>query len=316
MFISSRSKAALAAAALLAAIPTLSSDALAHAVCGNRTFWATLGVDDPGVGDELSLPTINHSPSGSTGGQPVTQAGFEWDKRITEHLGLSIQDDYQWITSGGVRYQGLDNLNLGLKDEVYCNPDAELMVSVGVNRSFAYTGSRSLINNGFIGAVPNADGTGFVSVSTTNPTLYIGKGLGDLPIGYLRPLAITGQFSYSVSDRPGLTPNAWNFGGSVQYSLPYLQEHVKALGLPEVIGRLTPLVEVNFNAPTQGPQTGTISPGLLYDADTWQVGAEAVFPINNTTRQQQGIGAVVQVHFFLDDILPNSLGKPIFGASK
>lgn len=309
-------KATFAVAALLAAASADPSGAFAHAVCGNRTFWATLTVDDPGVGDELSLPTINYTSSGSVGGQPLTQYGFEWDKTITPGFGFSISDDYQSITSLGQRYYGWDNATIGLKDEVYCNPDLEFMVSVGVNRTFAYSGSKGLINNGFIGAVPNAAGTGFTSISTTNPTIYVGKGLGDLPIGYLRPLAITGQFSYGISDNVSLAPNAWTFGGSIQYSIPYLQEHVKKFDLPDFVSRLTPLVEVNFTAPTQGPQLGTISPGVLYDADTWQLGVEAVLPINNATRQQQGIGAVAQLHFFLDDIFPDSIGKPIFGARK
>ena len=34
------------------------SPAFAHAVCGDRIFPATLGIDDPGVGDELALPTL------------------------------------------------------------------------------------------------------------------------------------------------------------------------------------------------------------------------------------------------------------------
>lgn len=294
-----------AAATLLVVLLASNSSALAHAVCGNRVFPPTLTVDDPGVGDELSLPTINYQSSGASSGQPVTQFGFEWDKTITEHLGFSIQSDYQSITDQRLHFQGWDNWNAGLKYEFYCNPDWEFMASFGVNRTFAYTGSKTLINNGYIG-----------SVSSTNPTLYVGKGLGDLPIGLLRPLAITGVLTRQFSDSPGITPNAWNFGGTIQYSIPYLQQHVKSFGLPDVIARLTPLVEVNFNAPTQGPQTGTISPGLLYEADTWQVGAEAVFPLNAATRQQQGVGAVVQLHFFLDDIFPTSLGKPIFGASR
>jgi hypothetical protein len=296
------------AAAFVVPFTTLSAPptaAYAHAVCGNRVFPATLNVDDPGVGDELSLPTYTYTPSGTTGGQPTSTFGFEWDKTITEHFGFSISDNYISLKDQGVHYQGLDNIDAGLKYEFYCNPDHEFMASIGVDRTFAYTGSRSLINNGYID-----------SISSTSPTLYVGKGLGDLPIGLLRPLAITGEVSYQLSDRPGLNPNAWNFGATIQYSIPYLQEHVKALGLPEPISRLTPLVEINFNVPNGGPSTGTISPGLLYDADTWQLGVEAVFPINNVTRQQQGIGAIAQVHFFLDDIFPNSLGKPIFGASK
>ncbi len=34
------------------------SESAAHEIVGNRFFPATLGIDDPGVNDELSLPTV------------------------------------------------------------------------------------------------------------------------------------------------------------------------------------------------------------------------------------------------------------------
>ncbi len=99
---------------------------------------------------------------------------------------------------------------------------------------------------------------------------------------------------------------------SLQYSIPYLQQHVKDLGLPGFIGHLTPLVEVSLSSPHGQPTTGIVSPGLLYDADTWQFGVEANIPANNATRAGQGTGFIAQFHLFLDDIFPNSLGQPIF----
>ncbi len=38
------------------------SSAIARAVCGSRIFPATLGIDDPGVSDELALPTVGYLP--------------------------------------------------------------------------------------------------------------------------------------------------------------------------------------------------------------------------------------------------------------
>ena len=52
----------LCAAGLL----VLPADALAHAVCGERVFPATLGIDDPGINDELSFrpsPTCLRTPT-------------------------------------------------------------------------------------------------------------------------------------------------------------------------------------------------------------------------------------------------------------
>jgi len=169
-----------------------------------------------------------------------------------------------------------------------------------VIRNFARTGSSQLINAGQIG-----------NVSFTAPTLYVGKGLGDLPIGYARPLALTGELSRQFTDTPSVSADVWAYSASLQYSMPYLQQHVKALNLPAFMGRLIPIVEVALSNPDRGANTGTIAPGVLYEADTWQVGAEALIPATHASRQAQGTGFIVQLHFFLDDLLPNSLGAPL-----
>jgi hypothetical protein len=45
-------------------------------------------------------------------------------------------------------------------------------------------------------------------------------------------------------------------------------------------------------------------------ADTWQFALEAIVPMNSASGR--GVGAVGELHFFFDDIFPDSLGKPIF----
>jgi hypothetical protein len=291
------------AAALLAAPLLPASPALAHVVCGNRVFPATLTMDDPGVGDELSLPTIQYTPIPSANGTPGGNSvdyGYEFDKTITRDLGVAINGDYFTQHGAGQSLHGWDNLTVTLKDELPCIESHEFAWSVGVVRKFARTGSSQLVNAGAID-----------STSNTAPTLYLGKGLGDLPIGYFRPFAVTGELSRQFSDNPAVSPDQWSYAVSLQYSMPYLQQHVKALDLPAFLGRMVPLVEVAMSAPDHGVPTGTIAPGLLYEANTYQIGAEAVIPINNATRQMQGAGFIVQLHFFLDDLFPHSLGRPL-----
>jgi hypothetical protein len=36
-----------------------------------------------------------------------------------------------------------------------------------------------------------------------------------------------------------------------------------------------------------------------------------VIPVNHASGK--GVGVLFQAHLFLDDVLPNSLGKPLFG---
>src|SRR5207248_5346811 len=53
----------------------------------------------------------------------------------------------------------------------------------------------------------------------------------------------------------------------------------------------------------------TIQPGIIWSGTYFQIGAEAIIPVNK--RSGHGYGGVVQLHVYLDDIFPNSIGKPI-----
>jgi hypothetical protein len=296
--------------------------ASAHAIAGVRLFPVTLTMDDPGVADEVSIPTFQYSRSGADGGSGPTHEydfNFEYDKTITRNLSLGV--NYGWSvfqTNGAKTQTGFQNLSITAKYQAYVNAAHEFIVSLGVTREFGRTGTSH---------------TGADEYGATSPTIYAGKGLGDLPIGYLRPLAITGELSYTIADKKlklrqvadpdtGListqsnngTNNAWSGGVSIQYSIPYLQSQVRDFGLPHFIGGLIPLVEITWSSPASTPSTEgtawTIAPGVIYMGDSYQFGVEALIPANKTAGTT--VGFIAQLHLFLDDIFPNSLGKPIF----
>ncbi|MGH7659617.1 MAG: hypothetical protein ACRENA_01695 [Vulcanimicrobiaceae bacterium] len=274
------------------------SGAQAHVVCGDRVFPTTLTMDDPGVSDELSLPTIALTPTPSGASNSY---GYEWDKTITEDLGFAINGDY--VSNPAQGQSGWDNITITLKDQHPCvehYEHEELAWSVGIVREITGTGSKQLANAGAID-----------TVGSTSPTFYFGKGLGDLHAPFLRPFAITGELSRQFSDSPATSPNAWNYAASLQYSMPYLQQHVKALKVPQWITRLTPVVEVAMSTQDGSSPTGTISPGILYDANNWQLAAEAIVPANKATWQSQGTGFIVQFHVFLDTFYKDWYGKPL-----
>ena len=106
-----------------------------------------------------------------------------------------------------------------------------------------------------------------------------------------------------------------NWGLTFQYSLPYLNAHVREIDGPDLLKHLIPVVEVAFQSPIANSfagekTTGTVNPGFIYIADTFQVAVEAMIPINKASGKH--VGVIAQVHFFLDDIFPNSIGKPLF----
>ncbi|MBV9232400.1 MAG: hypothetical protein JO030_00040 [Candidatus Eremiobacteraeota bacterium] len=289
--------AALLAAQLLCIITY--ATAQAHVVCGNRVFPTTLTMDDPGVSDELSLPTINLTPTPSG---ESNSYGYEWDKTITEDLGFGINGNYV-SQRGAQNLNGWNNISVTLKDQHPCidrHPHEELVWSVGLIRLIPGTGAAQLRNAGAI-----------ASTGSTAPTFYFGKGLGDVAAPYLRPFAITGELSRVISDSPAVSPSGWSYAVSLQYSLPYLKQNITALPVSRFITGMTPLVEFAVNAPDVGPPSATISPGILYDANTWQLGAEAILPADKAAHQAQGTGFIIQFHAFLDAYYKNWFGKPI-----
>ena len=111
-------------------------------------------------------------------------------------------------------------------------------------------------------------------------------------------------------------PRVLVWGASLQYSLPYLKSSVVDLGLPDFVNRLIPLVEVSLQTPVSNfassgtVTTGTVNPGLIYVGDTYQLALEAMIPVNRDSGTS--VGVIGQVHFFLDDIFPNSIGTADF----
>jgi hypothetical protein len=299
---------------------------VAHEIVGNRFFPATIGIDDPGVNDELSFPTVSSFKTGDDPSFRQRDFSGEFSKRITEAFAISIGSTYSSFRPPGgptgMGANGFQNLETTFKYRIFKDPEHEFVMSVGLSIEWAGTGAQS------VGAEP---------FNVYTPTLYFGKGFGDLPdtLSWFRPVAVTGQVGYAIPGRRSTTtfgidpdtgdptidtefnPRVLNWGGTIQYSMPYLKSAVIDLGLPEFINHLIPLVEATLQTPvsntfTSGTiTTGTINPGILWVGNKFQVGIEALIPINR--QSGTNVGVVAQLHFYLDDIDPRGIGRPIFG---
>jgi hypothetical protein len=300
---------------------------LTHEIVGNRFFPATLEIDDPGVNDELSLPTVDSFKTGDF--PPIRQRDVsgEFSKRITEDFGVSFGSTYTFlgpIDPAAAGANGFQNLETTFKYRVFKSPEHEFVFSAGLSVEWGGTGSAAV---------------GAEAFNVYTPTIYFGKGLGDLPdtLSWIRPVAITGQVGYAIPDRSFTTqmgidpdsgnqifdtefhPRILNWGGTIQYSMPYLKSAVIDLGLPDFFNHLIPLVEASLQTPvsntlTSGTlTTGTINPGVLWVGKYFQFGIEAIIPINRESGSN--VGVIAQLHYYLDDIDPRGIGKPLFGGS-
>lgn len=298
---------------------------LAHEIIGNRFFPATLGIDDPGVNDELTLPTVDSFKTSDN--PPVRQhdVSGEISKRITEDFAIALGATYSFLNQTDPTVpgaNGFQNLETTFKYRVFKDPLHEFVMSVGLSVEWGGTGAAN------VGADP---------FNTYAPTLYFGKGFGDLPdtMSWLRPVAVTGQVGYAIPGRGSTTtfgidpdsgllaadtefhPKVLNWGATLQYSMPYLKASVIDLGLPEFINRMVPLIEANLQTPiantlTSGTRTtGTINPGVIWVGTKYQFGVEALIPINR--QSGSNVGVIAQLHLYLDDIDPRGIGRPLFG---
>lgn len=313
-----------AVSVVLALLPSFALPAAAHGVVGKRFFPATIATDDPFVADELSLPTVSTTRSNATADEPSTretEISAEFAKTLTPDLGFSIADGYRILEPHGAenRY-GFGNVELGLKYQFWKDDAHEAIASAGLGFEIGGTGSTRVGADRF---------------NTLTPAVFFGKGFGDLPesAALLRPLALTGvagiAFPFQTGTRTTTVdpdtgdidveterhPNVLQWGFTLQYSLPYLQSNVRDIGLGAPFDRLIPIVEFAFetalNRGSGGSTTGTVNPGLLWLGQSVQLGIEAVLPVND--RSGRGVGAIAQLHFYLDDLFPRTLGRPIFG---
>lgn len=288
--------------------------AAAHGLAGKRFFPATLVIDDPFVADELTLPSILHIKRPKSGDEPATvetEFSGEFSKRITRDLGFSLEGELTHLNPDGApSLTGFGNLEVGLKYQVFKHDEHEAIVSIGFGWEVGGTGRKAT----------EAD-----SFDTVSPAIFFGKGLGDLPetVGFLRPLALTGVVGADIPTRSRSVvedeierhPNVLRWGFTLQYSLIYLQNFVKDVGLPAPFNRMIPLVELELATPLDrgqgGQTTGTVNPGIIWAGKFVQLGLEAVFPVNERTGKNVGIRAML--HFYLDDLFPDTLGRPLFG---
>jgi hypothetical protein len=308
----------LAAVTIAACLPA--SPAFAHCFVGARFFPATMNIDDPCVASELSLPTVASFRNGDDPAAREIDISGEFSVRLTDTVGISIGSTWVRLRPpGGPTATGFENLESSFKYQFLTDPAHEFVMSASLDVEWGHTGSAAVDADPF---------------TTLTPTLFMGRGFGDLPdsVRWLRPFAVTAQVGYSMptqSSTTGIDPDSGDlvttrnprsivYGGSLQYSMPYLKSSVVDLQLPEFVNHLIPVVEWSVqtqvsNFDGEARTTGTINPGVLWVGNYYQLGVEAIIPINRASGD--GVGAIAQLHFYLDDIFPTTIGRPLLGTS-
>ena len=302
---------------LAAALFAVSHAAQTHGIVGNRVFPGTLAFDDPAVMDELVFPAVS-SLKHPREGADVTddRIGGSFTRLLTSTLSVGIESGWIHRNWGVAQRSGFDTTALTLKDLLYKSELHEVMISAGLAWGIGHSG---------------AQGVGASKPDTIQPSIFFGKGFGDLPDGlaWLRPFAVTGAVTlehptsgtstnFGIDEDTGqlgplLTRNVdtLHWGFSLQYSMFYLTNRYTPGKLPkdEPVHQFIPLVEFAFDTPRGEKTAATMNPGLAYVAGAWQVAAEAIVPINSEGGRTIGMRA--HLFLFLDDLFPAVFGKPL-----
>ena len=290
------------------------------AYVGDRFFPSTLATTVPTAADFYNPPYFVKLPDTAT--TPSTREidiPTTYSRLVTKDLGVFFTETFRILEDAnrGTR-SGFDNLVIGAQYQLYANPEHQFIFTVGGTAAIGGTGAPGIAS----------------SFSTLTPTLYIGKGFGDLPdsVAWLRPLTVTGTVAVAVpTDSTSLTtttlptgattlsetinPKILQLGLALEYSLVtnmYTGANRTGTRYPE---GWVPLVEFTTATPLDGPlagrTTGTVNPGVIWVSRYLQVGVEAIIPMDAHSGRDLGFRA--QAHLYLPAIFPDWYGKPIFG---
>ena len=288
----------------------------AHGIAGNRFFPGTLNFDDPAVADEFSVTSsVTRYP---LDGANVSDrsAAVAFARLLTPTVSIGVDSGFARRDWDNARQSGATGTSFTLKSRLYEDDLNETLVAASLIYGLPHTGAQRVGAN---------------APATIAPGLYMGQGFGALPdaLSWLRPLGIAAGVSVAVptskaSDNLSYKPVSRQFdkvstinvttvhwGFALEYSTLYLTDRFVPGVLPkeEPLHQFIPLVEFAFDSARGQKTRGTVNPGLAYVSDTWQLAAELVLPL--THGSTRGVGANVQVLFFLDDFIPSLFGKPL-----
>lgn len=293
----------LTALSLVVLFPHLS---FAHGVVGKRLFVEPMATEDANVFSEYDLVVPSYL-RGEEGKE--LSLGTSLSLQLTERLGLEVAGEWTSLhPNEGDAEKGFQNPELALKYVGFTSPAHEWIATFALSVELP-AGEEKVGAEHFYSL-----GTGF----------FYGKGFGDLPesLNYLRPLMVQGDATVhqNLTGETEAAVNTLSYDFAIYYSLPYLQQFVKDVGIPSPFNRLFPMVELNFDRVLNGPDVGRTEafarPGFVWVGKATQVGLAAVLPMNATARKTADLGVMGIVSLYLDDLFPKQFRMPIFGSEE
>src|ERR1700674_5475787 len=273
------------------------------AYVGDRFFPSTLATTVPTPADFYNPPYFVKLPDTATTHEIDIPSTYS--RLVTKDWAVFFTETFRILdVANKGRLSGFDNLVIGTQYQVYTNPEHQFVFTVGGTAAIGGTGSPGIA----------------ASFSTLTPTVYIGKGFGDLPdsAAWLRPLTISATAAVAVPTEsstltslgainiPRTDAGAFTSLSTLPTGPTTLAETVNpkilqlgfALEDSLVTNQYTganrtgtryaegwvPLVEFTTATPLNGPlagrTTGTVNPGVIWVSRYLQAGVEAIIPMD------------------------------------
>jgi hypothetical protein len=287
--------------------------AWAHGTVGDYTFLEPIVADDANPKNEFDI--LRPQKTWTAEGRQFS-LGFSFEKVIVPAPesysngvpggGLvSLEIGSEWVEQSprqGHGMSGFNDLELLLKWAFLTIPEHEFRLSIGA-RFILPTGNPSVEDQNH---------------TQLGPEFLWAKGFGDLPhrglLKYLRPFGVQGDFGYI----PALGGRTWHeiFADNViEYSLPYLSNNVRDVGLKWPLRNMYLYTEFNYDQLISGPSGQTfpqilITPGLAFMNYYIELSIATQFAVNNTTVPNNHAAVIGLLDLFIDDILPESNWTP------
>ncbi len=295
-----RKRILLATLALFTVLPGI---ARAHGVVGDYVFLEPLIAEDPTPANELDIvePNWTRSAAGRTMSigssiEKVLGAGSQDDDWVPR---FSVGGGTSWLYQSpkqGANASGFDDLNLFAKYAFLVIPQHEFLLAGMVNLQLP---------------------AGNPSVQTQNhpslgPEFLWEKALGDLPdmpiLKYLRPLGFQGDFGY-LPALGGHTSHLLFADQVVEYSLLYLSNSVRDIGLKWPLRNMFLFSEFNYSQLVVGPSGQTFpslvaTPGIAYVGYRFELSVGTQFALNNASVPGTHAAVIGLLDIFYDSIIP------------
>lgn len=270
--------------------------AFAHGTVGQRTFIEPIVAEDANPKNEADIlaPTWTRTAEGRK-----FSLGFSLEKKLSQNGSVLIASE--WIANSPKDpdkpfKEGFNNLKLLYKYAFLTLPEHELRLSLA-GRLELPTG------NPDVGAQTH---------TRIGPELLWAWGFGEIPNHgiwkYLRPLAIQGDVGYDTKTG-GASNDELHADNVIEYSLPYLSDSVKDIGLKWPLRNLILYAEFNYDQIVTGRSNTTfadirVTPGIAYMDRYVELSVATQFALNNATVADDHSAVLALLDLFIDDIWP------------